>query len=715
MLEKSIIDEPINGDNLYRSIFENAIEGIYQSTPEGKILTANPALAKILGYESVEDMTSNLVNIKTQFYVNSSTRDKFIRLIRSKGLITDFESQVRKKDGDIIWISENARAVKNKNGEIIYFEGLVQDITDRKLAEEEKAQLIIEQSARAEAENANLKLSFLVEASKILSQSLDYRTSLKNLARLIVPIIADWCIIDLVEESNNTSRVEVVHIDSKKNRLANILKNNYPLSLDSSQPAALSLKLNKPLLVSRVDTKWLSSISLNTKHLKLLKALGVCSYMAIPIISRGHMLGIVTFSMGDSGRHYQQADLILANDLAGRVAISIENSLLFQGAKQEIGERKKAEDKLRIREKEYKKQKNQLEVILQNVSDGIAVQGKEGKLMFVNSAAARTIGYDHPKNMLKESNNNILDLFELKEENGNPFPLDKLPSRLAVLGKNTPETIIRFRKKDTNHERWSLVKATPVFDDKGEVQFVVNVFHDVTELKLVEKHKDEFLAIASHELKTPITTIKAFTQLIQARLIKTEDGIVKAYLEKVNLQLDKLTRLVNELLDLSKMEKGSLPFYRTRFDFNKFIKDIVGSLQPAFKTHKLILKGYVSKRVYWDKDRVSEVMVNLITNAVKYSPGALKVLIKTKEISNHMQIEVQDFGIGIPKEFQKRVFDRFFQVVKHKGETYAGLGLGLYISSQIIRQHRGKISVRSNIGKGSSFIIRIPIEGRVLN
>jgi signal transduction histidine kinase len=239
---------------------------------------------------------------------------------------------------------------------------------------------------------------------------------------------------------------------------------------------------------------------------------------------------------------------------------------------------------------------------------------------------------------------------------------------------------------------------------------VVLNYRDITERKKLEEQKDDFVGIASHELKTPITSIKAYTQLLQYRFRNAQDSKSVELVNKMDAQLDKLTSLINDLLDVTKIEGRKIRFNEEYFDLNELINETVEELQRTSLQHTLVTKLTATKSVYGDRNRIGQVLTNLITNAIKYSPRAKEAIVKTRVENTYVTICVQDFGIGIAEKEQLKVFERFFRVGDKGQETFPGLGLGLYISAEIVRRHSGKLWVESKKGKGSTFCFRLPIE-----
>lgn len=229
-----------------------------------------------------------------------------------------------------------------------------------------------------------------------------------------------------------------------------------------------------------------------------------------------------------------------------------------------------------------------------------------------------------------------------------------------------------------------------------------------SERKELEERRDEFISIASHELKTPLTTIKGYTQILNQFLQKIHDKKILLYLGKMEEQLNRLTKLVNDLLNVSKIQTNKLVLQKEEFKIDDLIKSIIEEMQLTSKHQIIFESGSRGKRVWVDKYRISEVLINLLTNAIKFSPRSDKIYVRTSFDAN-IVVSVQDFGIGITKKDKDRIFQRFFQADTKIRRSFQGLGLGLYISSEIIRQHGGTIWMDSVKGKGSTVFFSLPL------
>lgn len=234
----------------------------------------------------------------------------------------------------------------------------------------------------------------------------------------------------------------------------------------------------------------------------------------------------------------------------------------------------------------------------------------------------------------------------------------------------------------------------------------------INEYRQIEKRKDEFIGIASHELKTPLTSIGMFLQLLK-RMEQKKKGTQSAeIIEKTERQVKNMTKLIADLLDLSKMQVGRLELHKERFSIDDLIHTTVDSLKRISPTHRILVEGQTKKRMYADKERITQVLINLITNAIKYSPEADKVVVSLYATKLQVTVSVQDFGIGITPSNQEKIFERFFRVKDPTQIHYPGFGLGLSISKEIITKHHGRLFVKSTRGKGSTFFFSLPLLSR---
>lgn len=230
------------------------------------------------------------------------------------------------------------------------------------------------------------------------------------------------------------------------------------------------------------------------------------------------------------------------------------------------------------------------------------------------------------------------------------------------------------------------------------------------ELQMAIRKRDEFISIASHELKTPLTTIKAYVQLLDRSI--SGEAPARMYVERTLAQVQKLDNLIMDLLDLSKIESGKLKFNKRNFSFEPTLSNAVEMIRQTYPDYRIIRNGRADVELYGDEMRIEQVIINYLTNAIKYSPDVKEIQIETDiQPSSQLSVRVKDQGIGISKDHQSDIFGKFYRVEESSGR-FQGLGIGLYICAEIIRRHEGEYGVESEPGKGSTFYFSIPMNHR---
>ncbi|WP_343522396.1 PAS domain-containing sensor histidine kinase [Pedobacter sp.] len=269
---------------------------------------------------------------------------------------------------------------------------------------------------------------------------------------------------------------------------------------------------------------------------------------------------------------------------------------------------------------------------------------------------------------------------------------------------------VRLRIGDQEEKRWFNSTYKPLKDSNGEVYAIIHASMDVTKQVQLQQQKDEFLGIASHELKTPVTSIKAYAQVLE-RMIRNEGDEKKANMvRKMDQQLNRLTGLIGDLLDVTKIQSGKMTFNPVEFDFDTAVEEITGEMQHISSKHRIICDLTSRAVVYADKERIGQVITNFLSNAIKYSADADEINVATFTHDEEVILSVKDYGIGISEDMQHLVFDQFYRVGGNLQHTYPGLGLGLYISAEIIKNEGGRIWVESTVGQGATFFFALKIK-----
>jgi len=264
----------------------------------------------------------------------------------------------------------------------------------------------------------------------------------------------------------------------------------------------------------------------------------------------------------------------------------------------------------------------------------------------------------------------------------------------------------RYKGTDDTY-RWHLNQALPIMNRDKEIELWVGTATDIHEQKIKEQKKDEFISIASHEMKTPLTTAKAYLQLLQ-EVIGSTDNKAGLYVQKANVSIERLQSLITELLDVSKIQNGRLDYHIAKFDFNEMLDATIETMQYSTPSQVILKKGKVSKEITGDKEKLQQVVINLLSNAIKYSPDSREISVNVQQQNEIVTVSITDKGIGISKENLEKVFERYYRVEEHAIQ-FQGLGIGLFISKEIINHHNGQLWVESEKGKGSSFYFTLPL------
>ncbi|MFA6247773.1 MAG: ATP-binding protein [Mucilaginibacter sp.] len=277
----------------------------------------------------------------------------------------------------------------------------------------------------------------------------------------------------------------------------------------------------------------------------------------------------------------------------------------------------------------------------------------------------------------------------------------------AIKTKNSFETEYIINPLDGSKPRWLKATGKAYYDDQDKPVSVSGTMIDITESKAYDQQKDDFISIASHELKTPVTSLKAALQLLDRMKANPSPQVLPKLIEQSNRSMDKISTLIEDLLNLSRMNEGQLKLDKTKFTIADMLNQCCNHVRVAGK-HELILQGDEQLEVMADEHRVDQVIVNMVNNAVKYAPNSKQIFFNVEKIDNMARISVRDTGPGIAPDKLAHLFERYYRT-DASGYQNSGLGLGLYISAEIIRKHGGEIGVDSELGKGSTFWFTLPL------
>lgn len=265
------------------------------------------------------------------------------------------------------------------------------------------------------------------------------------------------------------------------------------------------------------------------------------------------------------------------------------------------------------------------------------------------------------------------------------------------------------RRFDDNEVIWLRSTGKVSADNKGEYTIFSGVVMDITEQRLDELRKNDFIAMVSHELKTPLTSLMAIVQLASVKLKDNKDKFLGGAMEKATAQVKKMTHMINGFLNISRLESGKLLIDKQQFNFNEVLLEIIDETRLTANTHSLVFEPCADVIINADKNKIGSVVSNLLSNAAKYSPKGTSITIKCLPTDNKVTVSVTDEGFGIKPDDAAHLFNRYYRVEDVNTRHISGFGIGLYLSAEIINRHNGRIWVESEVGKGSTFYFSLPL------
>jgi PAS domain S-box-containing protein len=729
----------------YRSVVNNVKEVIFQTDAAGLWTFLNPAWTEITGFSIDESIGTNFLE-----YVHPSDRqynlELFQPLIQRQKDYCRHEVRYLTNTGDFRWIEVFARLTLDDEGAILGTSGTLNDITERKQAEEKRVQLVREQVARAAAEAAQQQAAFLAEVSAVLGSSLDYEQTLGSVANLAVPYFADWCSVDLLNDDRTIIRVAVAHCDPQKVKFGWELAQRYPRHLDDGYGMSLVMQTGKTEIVPIITDEQLSATVKNPEYLQILRKLGLSSCIITPLIARGRVLGTISFVFTESHRHYNQTDLALAEDLARRAAIAIDNARLYQQAQQAKKAAEKAAQRtfrLQTVTAALSQSLTPLQVVDVIVEQSMAVLEAASAMVVLVSADRREL------EIVKAVGYEVYSL-----ESGQKFPIEtNVPLAEAVRTgepvwmETLTDRITRYPHLAEYYSRsayTSWMSLPLMFEGKAvggislnfrefrqlsadDREFILAISRQCaqaiyraqlyeaerqarTNAEQANRVKDEFLAVLSHELRSPLNPILGWTQLLQRQ--KLPPAKVTQALQTIERNAKLQAQLIEDLLDISRMMQGKLSLNIAPTNLISVIENAIETVHLAAAAKSLKIQTVLQpnhNQVVGDANRLQQVFWNLLSNAIKFTPEGGRIEINLEQQGNQVKIQVTDNGRGIKPDFLPYVFEYFRQADSSTTRQFGGLGLGLAIVRQIVELHGGTVQAQS-LGEnlGATFTVLLP-------
>jgi len=618
----------------YRSIFENVQEGIFQSTDDGKFISANPKLAEIYGFDSTDELIAGFSNIADDVYANPSRRQEFVRLMSENDVIHNFESKAQKQDGSLIWISENVRAVKNTDGQFLYYEGTVIDITEQKMTDE----------ALKESE---LLYHSLVESipQNIVRKNLDGEFTFAN---------QKFC------QTIGKPMEQILG------------QTDYDLS-----PKHLADKYRRDDLL---------------------------------VIETGQTYDTTETHTGSGG----EGDNFYIETVKTPLRDSEGNISGIQCMFWDVTERHRIEEQLAY-------ERDLLSALLDNVPDRIYIKDTESRFIKGSTALAKRLGLNTAEDIIGKTDYDFHPSDQAKN-----FHEDE--QRVILSGKPIVNKVEQ-QTDDAGRDIWASVTKVPFSNRSGIITGIIGISRDITALKLAEREtvrardlaleaaqmKARFLAVMSHEIRTPMNGIIGMIDLL---LRSDLSGEQQEYADTVRTSADALLDILNDILDLSKIEAGRLELERSTFSLRKVIEEAVELHALRAEANHIELNCYIppslDMQFSGDAGRLRQILLNLVSNAVKFTEkGEVQTSvqkIESTEQGSRLQFTVKDTGIGISPEMGVKIFDAFRQADGSTTRRYGGTGLGLSISKQLSEMMNGDMWLESTPGEGSQFHFTVLLE-----
>lgn len=688
-----------------------------------------------------------------------------------------------------------------------------------------------ERTARAEAETAWQRLTFLSEASMVLSASLDYETTLKRVARLAVPRFADCCIVDILEKDGSIRRLAVAHVDQTREAQIGEIRRRYPHDMNAAHGIPKVLRTGEPKFFPEVTEEALAQFAgAHVELIEILRGLSLRSGICAPLLGRERTMGVLSLWMADSNRRYRESDLAFAVELARRAALAVDNARLYQKAQEELAERKRAEEKVRFQahlldvigqaviatdlrggiiywnhfaEKLYgwsseeafgrdilemmapPASKEKAAEIMSALEQGKTWTGEfpvrrrdgttftamvtdspvydgEGRIIGIIGVSFDLTERKRAEEALKrseEKNRALLNaipdmMFQLRRD-GTLLDFKKakefepLVPPGEFLGKNLADILPPEVARPTTHyiERALKTGEVQIFeyplwingeprDYEARVavsgkEEVLAVIRDITERKRAEKElqqkkieaeeanrlKSEFVSNVSHELRTPLNAIIGYTSLLLHRSFGEIGPRQEEALRSIHRNARAHLGLINNLLDLSRIEAGKMPVLPETIDLRHFLPALFDEIKPLMEEKPIEVIWKIENQIrpfQSDPQKIRQIFLNLLSNAIKFTEaGSITISVTAAPRRRGLYLTVEDTGIGMKEEDLPAIFDPFRQIDGSLTRHIGGTGLGLTIVKRAVEMIEGKIEVQSSYGKGSVFTVFLPnLEGR---
>ncbi len=542
-----------------------------------------------------------------------------------------------------------------------------------KVALARQAALALERARFSAAEQAlRERLSFLAEATALLTSSLELERTLQRLTELAVPQLADWCAIDmLVEETGEIEQLVVAHQDPERRRWAEALRARSRTVLidDEFDLTARVIRSAEPVFLREVPQELLDeAVQRDPNAAEALEEISIRSAITVPLRTGERTFGALTLVA--ESRELQDSDFELAQELGARAAIAVENARLYREAE------RRAEAAL----------------ALAYVGDGVVLLDREGRVRFWNAAAAAITG--------------VREVDAVGRRPAEVLPAWEDLTGPAEFAAAAPERArsVTAPIATAAGDRW--VAVTGVAFDEG----IVYALRDVSEEQAFERARSDFVATASHELRTPLAAVYGAARTLRRTDLEIPDEQRDRFLEIIVSETERLTTIVSQILLAGQLEEGGAEVATSATDLRPLVESVLVSTRlraPEEIELRLEQNGNGAVALA-DEGKLRQVLLNLLDNAIKYSPDGGDVAVELSGGDGRVQLTVRDHGLGVPAGEQERIFEKFYRLDPSLTRGVGGSGLGLFISRELVSRMGGSLTVRSEPGEGAAFVVDLP-------
>jgi signal transduction histidine kinase len=555
---------------------------------------------------------------------------------------------------------------------------------------------------RAKLLMAERRQRLLSEVSRDL---LDYVGSdvvepLRRIVHKVVGELGDWCAFALVREDEKLEQVAVWHPDPVQRAIGDKLNALVPPRRWDENPERNALVQKRTIVVEQITEEMLKTSLPSPELLDLYLQLGMTSVLIAPMFDAAKPLGqLVLVGTRSGGRRYTEDDADFAFSLAGRAALAVRNARL-------VGLIADERDRHRAAREDAEARAAELFAVLDAGPNGIVLFDVDGRLRVASRQMEELFGARWAELSGQTFEEVGLHLAPCFDQPRGPM-LDRIREVFRDRTARTVDEIeVIFPRKRT------LVRATaPVVSAAGAYLGRIFSYADVTEARALDRQRSDFLTVAAHEMRTPLTPLLMYLQTIERRALQNQPVDLDV-VGKARRQVTRISRLVEDLLDLSRLESRRAQLSFARVALGEVVEQVVADARAQTRNHEIVYQPAARElAVMGDRARLEQVLVNLLQNAVKYSPEGGRIAVRAERRSGEARVSVQDPGIGIPADEQKRLFQRFFRAGNASARNFGGLGIGLFVSHEIVVQHGGRFEVESEVGKGSTFTFSLPLAG----